>query len=233
MNDQPTLSRVDLHIRAGSGDDRRSTAAYLVHQAVADLFGDRADRGYLYRVLTVREPLQRVLVLSTEPPLPLSALRGPDHRRVLAVESKPYSPTLAPGQRLDYEVQLNAACIETKGGQKRRVDIWEALWQRDRQTPRTPAEVYGRYLAGKLAGAATVLAAHVTARGELEARRAGRDDVARFIATNLIGTLEVHDPARLLALIATGVGRAKAFGCGLLCLSRPGSLLPRHHTTGH
>jgi CRISPR system Cascade subunit CasE len=226
-----TLSRGTLQVRrGGSQEERRSTAPYFIHQAVADLFGDHTTRGYLYRVTAEWPGGVDVLILSQVPPLPLSQLASPKHRRVMRVESRPFAPELSSGQPLDYEIRLNATRVVTHpDGKKQRTDVWEAVWQPDKNTPRSPHEVYGEYLARKLDGAAEVLDARVTERGEVQARRGGRGDVARFVATNLIGTLRVADPERFLEVLANGIGRAKAFGCGLLCLSRPGTMLARRY----
>jgi hypothetical protein len=89
--------------------------------------------------------------------------------------------------------------------------------------------VYGQYLTRKLEGVAEVLDARVTERGEVQAGRGDRRDTARYVATNLIGSLRVVEPERILEVVGHGIGRAKAFGCGLLCLSRPGTMLPRRY----
>jgi CRISPR system Cascade subunit CasE len=239
------LSCARLAIRRGGGDnERRSTAAYFIHQAVADLFGKRPDRGYLYRVTAEREEQGKyeVLILSEDEPLPLGELPSPSHRRAEWIKSKPFVPQLVSGQLLDFEIRINATRVVTQpDGKKQRKDIWEAVWQPDKETPHTPHHVYGEYLARKLVGAAELLPqqghpgegepslARVTERGEVRARRGDRADAARFVATNLIGTLHVQDPTRFLEIVATGVGRAKGFGCGFLCISRPGTVLARRY----
>ncbi|KWT98073.1 hypothetical protein APY03_0744 [Variovorax sp. WDL1] len=38
---------------------------------------------------------------------------------------------------------------------------------------------------------------------------------------DITGTLEVQDPARFLTKLATGYGKAKFAGCGLMLLSAP------------
>jgi CRISPR system Cascade subunit CasE len=244
--DQLTLSAATLRIARGGGEaERRSTAPYLIHQAVADLFGERADRGYLYRVTADYPGGAEVLVLSHAPPLPVAELPSPEHRRAQRVRSKPFDPELTAGQRLDFEIRINATQVVTgpdldRNGEskKHRRDAWEAVWQADKQTPRTPHEVYGEYLQRKLDGVAELLPdadaalARVTERGEVQARRSDRNDVPRFVATNLIGTLRVQNPERFLETIGHGIGRAKAFGCGLLCISRPGTVLARRYPRG-
>jgi CRISPR system Cascade subunit CasE len=232
MSTPLTLSRARLAIRPGGSEaERRSTSPYLIHQAVADLFGDRDDRGYLYRVTAEPAGGADVLVLSHTPPLSLGELASPAHRRAERVESKFFAPALTGGQPLDFEIRLNATQVVTDPttGRKRRTDVWEAVWQADQQTPRTPHDVYGEYLQRKLEDVAEVRSARVVERGEVRARRGDRREAIRFVAVNVIGTLTVLDPTRFLEVVAAGIGRSKAFGCGLLCLSAPGTVLARRY----
>lgn len=229
------VSRATLQVGPGGGErERRSTTSYLIHQAVADLFGDREDRGYLYRLLGEWPGGANVLVLSAAAPLPVSAVASPPHRRAVHVESKDFAPALSAGDFLDFEIRLNATQVVTTAetGRKVRTDAWEAVWQADHDTPCTPHEIYAGYLRRKLSDVAEVLEARVTERGEVQARRGDRSSAIRFVAANVIGTLRVVDPERLLHQVAAGVGRAKAFGCGLLCLSRPGTVLRRRDAGG-
>lgn len=235
----PTLSRALLRLRPSRG----WTAEYMTHQLVADLFGDRADRGYLYRVTRERPGGVEVLVLSGDAPLPPQSLPVRDWGAALDVQSKPFTPGIAEGQAVDFELRINATRVVTDpvSGRKHRTDAWEAVWRADRETRRTPDEVYGDYLAGKLGGAAELISwsadtpsgvrplARITERGEVRARRGDRRESIRFVAANLIGTLRVTDPARLLEITTEGIGRARAFGCGLLCLSAPGTVLARRY----
>lgn len=221
-----TISRVQLDIRPHRG----ASQEYITHQLVADLFGDREDRGYLFRVMAESRDRGTVtaLVLSYDAPhqdtpeRPWGAVRR--------VECKPFAPVIQTGALLDYEIRINATAVVTSPtGRKKRTDVWDAVFAADRNDPRTPHEVYTAYLQRKLDGVAEILEGRVTARGQVRARRPGARAPIAFIATNLIGTLRVSDPAALLETIRFGIGRSKAFGCGLLCLSRPGSVLPRRH----
>lgn len=235
---QLILSRAALRIaRGGSGAERRSTASYLIHQAVADLFGDREDRGYLYRVTGEWPGGAEVLILSHATPIATNELDSPVHRRAQNVQSKPFDPSFTPRQHLDFELRLNATQVVTDSatGKKRRTDIWEAVWQADRSTPLNPHQVYSEYLQRKLEGIAELLPgtdgarARITERGEIQARRGDQPRSIRFVATNLIGTLRLVDPVRFLDLITDGIGRSRAFGCGLLMISRPGTVLARRY----
>jgi CRISPR system Cascade subunit CasE len=222
----PTLTRAVLNLN-GQRAPHGSTREYLLHQLVADLFPDRPDRGYLFRETRPRPCGAELLVLSDVAPRDIGEI--PVHPWGCAVDlaSKPFEVHIASGTELDFEIRMNATRVVTgtEGGKKRR-DVWDAVFQADRNDPRSPHDVYGDYLARKLAGAATVHQARVTDRGEVRALRAGRKPIS-FVAANVVGALTVTDPAALLALAGAGIGRAKAFGCGLLCLSRPGTVLAR------
>ncbi len=224
----PTLSRALLRLKPARG----WTAEYITHQLVADLFGDRDDRGYLFRVIRERPGGVEALVLSARAPLPAERLPVRDWGATLDVQSKPFAPVLEAGQPLDFEIRLNATRVVTDpaSGRKHRTDVWEAVWRADKENfANTPHAVYGEYLMRKLEGAAEVKSARVTERGEVRVRRGDRREPIRFVAANLIGTLRVTEPARFLEIVAGGIGREKAFGCGLLCLSAPGTVLARSH----
>lgn len=222
-----TLSRATLQLERTRG----YSPPYVTHQLVADLFPDDDERGYLYRV-TGRAPGERsVLVLSgTEP------TEGPERPwgTTRRLESKPYDPDLESGLHLDYELRLNATRVHTRTDDdgsktKTRRDVWDVVFDENPETPRSPHDVYRSYVERKLEGAARIGEARVVDRSWVKAKRRSHRRPIQFVATNLIGTLKVQDPDALLETIAHGIGRAKAFGCGLLCLSRPGSVLARRY----
>jgi CRISPR system Cascade subunit CasE len=201
---------------------------YVLHQLVGDWFGDYDGRDYVYRVTESEGSRFRVLVLSRRAPLHSRVQRS--YGSSWDIQSKAYALTLAQGQPLDYEIRLNATRIVTDAARrKRRRDVWDAVFAEDREDPRSPDVVYAQYLSRKLAGVAEVLSACLTERRQLQPRRPGQRPMT-IIAANVIGALRVANGPLLQELITSGIGRAKGFGCGLLCLSRPGTvLLHRHH----
>ncbi len=218
--------RVDPHSTA-----RGVTVAYLLHQATADLFGQYHQRQFLYRVDAQHHDAHVALILSTHPPSSPDAPRAPGVS-LEELATKPFEIRVAQGTMLDFEIRLNATrdLHEQSGHRSRRIDVWEAVWRADHATSATPHEVYGEYLRRKLHPTAHVHEARVTARGLVRARAGFTNRRAiTHVAANVVGTLEVIDAAALTTTIQRGIGRSKAFGCGLLCLSRPGSVLPRRY----
>ncbi len=221
----PILSRGAILVQRAPGRSGYSFD-YRVHQLVADWFGDREDRGYVYRVLAEDPPHAKVLVLSEHAP------RDPDPRpwgRTTSIRSRPYDIDLSVGQVVDYEIRLNATRVVTApDGAKSRRDIWDAVFEQDPDDPRSPDDVYGEYLQRKLDGAGEVLDARVMERGLVQPRRRGCAPMS-MVAANVIGSLRVTDPEQFLCRQRRGIGRGKAFGFGLLCLSRPGTVLARRY----
>jgi CRISPR system Cascade subunit CasE len=206
---------------------RGFNALYLTHQLVADMFGDRADRGYLFRVVGGTGTTARVLVLSMSPPL--AAVPPRPWGTVSRVETRPYDVPFRTGQVVDFEVRLNATRVVTDGsGQKKRVDVWDAEFATRPSTDKSPSDLYTAYMSRQMVGAAELLAARIVGRGQRVASRPGKGSI-RFMATDCIGSLRIETPSEFISVLSRGVGRARAFGCGLLCLSRSGAVLPRRY----
>lgn len=74
------------------------------------------------------------------------------------------------------------------------------------------------WLSRKLTGAARVETLAVLSGPPLFFRKGARS--GKLITATFEGRLCVEDPVRLTALIANGIGPAKAFGCGLLLVRR-------------
>ena len=227
------LTKGEIRIRRepSAPDQRGTTAPYAIHQALADLFGEYHERPFLYRA-DGDGSKRGLLILSTTPLATPVPPRSRTLVEVAALATKRYGLGVAPGTVLDYEIRVNATRdMPTKERTRsRRVDAWEAVWQADKRTERTQHEVYGEYLQRKLTDCTRVLTCHVTERVFVRARkRLSGPPAITFVATNLIGALEVLDTPALLKAIGEGIGRSRAFGCGLLCLSRPGTVLPRRH----
>lgn len=233
MNSELYFSRTTLAFsKAARTSARGVTRSYLVHQAVCDLFGSFDDRPYLYRSDATSDMVETVLILSSEEPRWAARASVRSRLEVESLETKRFPDALPRNARFDFEVRVNATKDVPRGPgtRSKRVDVWEAVWGTDKDTAEDPHGVYGSYLQRRLEGMARVESARVTERGLVKVRRSLEAKAPiTFVATNLIGTLTVLDPAGLRERIASGVGRSRSLGCGLVCLSQPGTVLARRH----
>lgn len=239
------LSRVGVALGRPPVQERGATAEYLLHQAVADLFGNRGDRGYVWRQLAADARGADVLILSTTAPDPTAGDRMPSHRRVRSVVSRPFRPDLRAGQQLDFELRVNATRVvstpaepadimdvEAPKAHKRRFDVWDVVFATGPAPTVSMVDVYATWLRAQLESVARIDEMAVTERGMVRVRRSLTHPAMPIVATNLVGSLTVREPDALVARMAAGIGRSRAFGCGLLCLARLGSRPRRQLVSG-
>jgi CRISPR system Cascade subunit CasE len=228
------LTRARFALGRPPGNERGVTREYLLHQAVADLFGDRDGRGYIWRDVSTSPACADVLILSPGAPDDGASARMPPHRRAASLVTKPFQPELQVGQRLDFELRVNATrVITTPVGddlmatdhrpRKARADVWDAVFATGPAANVRMEAVYWEWLQRKLAGVADVGDLAVTERRFVRVRRSLASAPISFVAANLVGDLVIRDPGTLVTRMAEGVGRSRAFGCGLLCLARYGT----------
>ncbi|MES3676103.1 type I-E CRISPR-associated protein Cas6/Cse3/CasE [Halomonas elongata] len=224
--------RVDLNgLSRGVLFDIMDGRAYAAHQLLWRLFPDhQGDRPFLFRQ-EMEEPeeggaprgLPLFYVLSNREPLSIAGL--------LEVQCKPFVPALEVGDRLAFRLRANPTVAKSVSGQRgQRSDVLMAA--------KYP------YKSGKeRTSQACVKAMDDAARDWLENRAEswgfrlpvvpevgayrqhalpkGNGRPIRFSSVDYEGLLEVTDPGRLIETLAHGIGRAKAFGCGLMLLRRP------------
>ena len=229
------LTRASFALDRPPANERGVTRDYLLHQAVADLFGDREGRGYVWRDLSRSDvAAANVLILSDAPPTESAATRTSPHRRVISVRSKPFQPRVSRGERVDFEIRVNATRVATtRSGddlmmlteepRKVRRDIWDCVFASHPADDVRMQDVYAEWLRRQLHGVVELGEVAVTERRLVRARRSLSSAPIPFVATNLVGDLVVLDPGALVARMAVGIGRARAFGCGLLCLAPLGT----------
>ncbi len=197
------------------GGGPRTAAA---HRLVWALFADTPDRrrDFLWR----EERPGRFMALSARPPEPMSDL--------FDVQSQPFEPVLARGDRLGFTLRANPVIsrAEAPGKRGRRHDVvMDALRhvpEQDRAAVR-----FGVASESGLAWLARQGDTHGFAPRSVdvdayETVRVPRDTgpPARFSQLEFSGTLDVTDPAAFLHGVANGFGRARAFGCGLMLVRR-------------
>ena len=196
------------------GDDAR---ADMAHRLVWTMFADQPDRtrDFLYR----EERPGEFLTLSTRPPLEPSAL--------FTVEPKPFAPVLAPGDRLQFRLRANPTVARGESGthSKRSDVVMDALRpilpaERAEQRPAIVQREGEAWLRrqGERSGFGVE---EMQADGYRQRRipRPGKPPI-KLSLIEMEGVLEVIEPQAFLARLATGFGRGRAFGCGLMLIRR-------------
>lgn len=228
------LSRVRVDLNGLSREtlfEIMSGGAYSAHQLLWRLFPDlQGPRPFLFRQ-EMDEPsdggvprgLPLFYMLSDREPTATPEL--------LEVQTKPFSPVLEVGDQLAFRLRANptvAKPVEGKRGQ--RVDVlMAAKYPFESGKERTSAaciDAMNHAAREWLASRSESWGFRLPVEPELGAYRQhvlpktkGRP--IRYSSVDYEGLLEVTDLGRLVETLAQGVGRAKAFGCGLMLLRRP------------
>lgn len=205
--------------------------AYTAHQLLWRLFPEtpQGERPFIFRQEMEEDAsgksagLPRFYVASVRPPEPVEGFD---------VQCKPFTPQLAQGDRLAFRLRANptvAKAVEGKRGQ--RADVLMAakfpFESGDARSSRACVEAMDNAAHDWLSSRAKSWGFRLPVKPNVGAYRqhainkSGRRDAIRFSSVDYEGLLEVTDPERLVETLAYGIGRAKAFGCGLLMLRRP------------
>jgi CRISPR system Cascade subunit CasE len=185
------------------------------------LFADREDRrrDFLWR----EDDARRFYVLSTRPP--------EDRHQIFNVETKPFEPTLTPGDRLVFSLRANATIGRPRGDARtgKRDDVVMAVLKAIPKDERAEA----RNESIRHEGLAWLRRQGVAAGFDFDEGGVAVDgyepltirgngvSALRLSVIEFDGMLTVHQPDIFLAKVARGFGRGKAFGLGLMLLRRP------------
>jgi CRISPR system Cascade subunit CasE len=203
----PLLARGDHGPQAG-----------IAHRLVWTAFADHADRrrDFLWREDQAR---RRWFVLSERPPT--------DVHSFFEVETKSFEPFLAEGNRLAFALRANAVVTrKADKGKPKRIDVvmdrLHAIPKGERalHRDRLAADVGRDWLAtqGSKAGFRLADLRDASYRTSAIPRRQGKPIELGIL--DLEGTLTIEDPEPFLTALATGFGKAKSFGCGLMLIRR-------------
>lgn len=186
------------------------------HKLLWAAFSDGPDRT---RDFLWREDRAGVFfTLSARPPIASDLFDPP--------EVKDFTPVLAVGDRLAFSLRANATRARKGVG---RVDVvMDALHGlpggERAETRMAVAQTAGKdwlEVQGARAGfSLTHSEVGDYATVTLPGFRGPRKGQPQFGILDMAGVLEVTDPAAFLAQLATGFGRAKAYGCGLMLIRR-------------
>ncbi|MCF1506014.1 type I-E CRISPR-associated protein Cas6/Cse3/CasE [Afifella sp. H1R] len=154
------------------------------------------------------------------------------------IESKPFAPAFTTGQRLAFDLRLNAT-VDRKTGTgangkalRKRCDVAMDLMQREEREGRMrrgdramrrealAQEAAAEWLSSRAEAAGFALEALTLGGYRAERIDRGKGRPGTIGVFDLKGLVSITDPAAFLDRLTTGFGRAKAFGCGLM-LVRP------------
>lgn len=206
---------------------------YLIHALLAEVWPGEMKPFAVMDWQRTEQPRVCVLGLARRPAGALveeaQQLAEPDAWRCLALaglegpSSKPITQ-FAEGLRLGFRVRV---CPVTRGGHGEG-DVFAARCHEAGEAPVDREAVYREWLIAQVdkSGGARVRSAEVAGfrlRSLYRRRHVGAERVpvrARLPDVTLRGVLEVTDARAFRALYARGVGRHRAFGFGMLLLSR-------------
>jgi len=214
-------------IRPASGSEQLRRLAhvagggqYRIHQALWNLFDPdpEARRDFLYRQEGLADELA-FLVLSKRKP-------GTDDG-LWHIQTKPYSPQLNSGQRLEFSIRINPVVKRRDDtGRQYRHDLVMDLKKKEPDAAETQAERV-QMAARQWLGARQSQYGFELFEGTIigEAYRQWRiggkgGNRISFSSIDCSGRLVVTDTDQFESALMSGIGPAKAFGCGLL-LIRP------------
>jgi len=184
---------------------------YEIHRVLWQLFAEDADavRDFLFRVGKSDWNQAEVLMQSLRKPEKMY-----DTAQILGC--KEYSLSLQAGQQLRFLLVANP--IKMIKDEKGRTDA--AGEPKKCRVPLVREDDQRAWIERKFQGAAILETLAIDPVFPLRFRKNKDDKAGKIQQVNFQGVLCVEDVVALTALIQSGIGPAKAFGCGLLSLAR-------------
>lgn len=192
---------------------------YAEHQRLWTLWGVRpeATRDFLFR--RVEGDARAYYLLSDGPPV----LGTPGW----LIETKPFHPQIEEGDKLAFDLRANPVVTRrSERGSRRHDVVCDALRG-------LPADQVNRPLIERTAGLAWLVKqgercgfrfendeVRTGAYRQERVRNSGGAGDVRYSTLDFSGRLTVTDSDRFRAALQQGIGKAKAFGCGLLLVRR-------------
>ncbi|ABC20975.1 type I-E CRISPR-associated protein Cas6/Cse3/CasE [Rhodospirillum rubrum] len=185
------------------------------HRLVWTLFADdpKASRDFVFREA---EP-GRYLIVSARPP--------GDGQGLWRLETKPYAPAFREGQRFGFTLRANPATAVKQAGETRGKRVDAIMHAKTRSA--TPLTVEDRervaldWLLDRQQGFGVLFERALCSAGGYRQVRVPRGGKAiTFSVIDYEGVFTVRDPGLLGQALVRGIGKAKAYGCGLMLLRR-------------
>ena len=194
--------------------------AYLDHALIWRLFsGDGMTRDFVFR----RESYHKGL-----PRAPLSYLvvseRKPETSTLFALESKLYTPRIAEGASLRFDLRANPVVSRRVGERAQRHDVLMDAKKQCADPAERKERMYAAALAWLIGRAPSwglqVRKETVLMDGYRQHTLPDKGERAGFSTLDYRGLATVSDPVLLLRALTKGVGHARSYGCGLLLVRR-------------
>lgn len=184
---------------------------YEIHRMLWRLFPEAAaaDRDFLFRVGQMERDHAEVLMQSARKPE-----KSTEAAQIMAC--KEYSLSFHTGQRLRFLLVANP--IKMIKDAKERPDA-DGNPKKCR-VPLIKEEQQRAWLERKLQGAALLESVEIEPVFPLRFRKNREERAGKIQQVRFQGVLTVAETGILHGLVQTGIGPAKAFGCGLLSLAR-------------
>jgi CRISPR system Cascade subunit CasE len=215
----PSVATLAPILFEAAGRHRSEASRRLIWTLFAD--SEARQRDFLWR----EDDGGRFYILSKRPPL--------DRHHLFEVESKPFAPVLAAGDRLELSLRANATIVRPRGDRRAgaRDDVVMAALSSVPASERAGqrADVLRREGLAWLrrqgdAAGFSFEDGEIAVDGYEPLRIRGEGKSAlRISVLEFDGVVAVSDPAALTAKIGQGFGRGKAFGLGLMLIRRAAS----------
>jgi CRISPR system Cascade subunit CasE len=184
---------------------------YEIHCVLWNLFPEAkdAERDFLFRVGQLDQNQAEILMQSARKP-------GTSSNLARILDCREYPLSMQADQRLRFLLVANPVkTIIDEGGRKNT--------KGDPQKCRVPLvreEGQRAWIERKLGDAATIESLVIDPVSSLRFRKSKEDRAGKIQPVNFQGVLAVTKPEAMVELVQSGVGPAKAFGCGMLSLAR-------------
>jgi CRISPR system Cascade subunit CasE len=193
---------------------------YAAHQLLWSLFpkDPEAQRDFLFRA-EKKEGWPLFYLLSKRPPEGSS--------NIFSIKTKPYKPKVIAGERFAFDIRANPVVAKREEGKKnsKHHDVWmdakNTAKLKKLNIEETEALIQ-EYTANWLLDRAVKNGFKVTpdelridAYRQNRVLKKGLQDL-RYSTVDYKGTLIVTDAEKFIKTLFEGIGRAKAFGCGLM-----------------
>lgn len=204
--------------------EKSGSDGYAAHQLLWDLFPNDGSkkRDFLF-YKDDRNGLPSFFVVSQEKPVETEAL---------SVQSKEYTPQLSEGDKLAFTLVGNPVIARKTEGKNHSVkhDVWMDAKKEAKEKGFSPAEIR--------AACEDAAKEWLIRQGERTGFHCSEEYILidgyqqnrfykgkgkgpiRFSAVHYEGILTVTDPSAFTKMLAEGLGKSRAFGCGLMLVKR-------------